>query len=746
MAESSSVVSPNLGLYYDKPSIALNERQLEEGLNFRVKEGTLQNLNLGWDQFGTFELNGPCQAISSFQIRGGAEHLLFITPTDIYRYQDEDTVVFLTPVYATGTVTATSTAVDFTGQTNIGDMTGGAGIDTLFDDDTTETLATSATKASATTAYAGRSLPSAIAIGGCDVYGSDDQGFVDGATPAVTISLYAKNGVPANSTDGTLLGTLTFTDATNARRTIQSKNTTTTFTHVWVKIDHNGSAATMACAELDVFPPVTAIVGSGTNWDPNAKAGDYIAIGSATHNATDIAWAEITTVTDDTNLVVVAAAYAPAGTAYTIRRTFTGDVTDTWTYDIFLGNAATGDLWLASNGLDDLVTWNGTDNFATLQEGFALTKIKALAVYNNMVIYGGFEEAGETKPNSIQNSGVGTPLTLTGLSEQFKVHANPEGIHAMYVLGDNLVIYSPRTIILAQFVGDPLIFTFRQAAAGTGPLSPNAIADYGDRHVFLGFDSMYDFDGVTLAETDNHVWREAIRRNDPLRRHFAFAHFDEENGDLIWVLAQTSDAGSGDAEATPEIAYVQHYLEEMPTGYDLAHSRRQLPFITGGYYFRQEGLTWDEITETWVQLNFAWNDQFFASAFPLSLMGSVDGKVYTINTSQNQDDGTGLESFVRFGKRAAGDSRMRGLVRRIYPYVQNFNTDLLVTLYLSDHASGPATISETYTFDQDLPEGGHFVSAFRRGRFFQLEFGTEGPSEPWVLEGYDVQIDPGGYR
>lgn len=753
-SKDTSIVAPGLGLYYDRPAISMADGMLQEGLNFRVKEKTLQNLNLGWEEFDdTVTLNGAVTVISNFNIRGGVEQLIFGTPTDLYVYDSGTGPLYITPIYATGTVSVAGDGISEAG-VNLGDMTGGGGIDAAFDTTTAQAAAACASTASSTTAWVGRDLTTPSTIAGATVHGSNNAGYVAGANPSVTITLYGKAGAaPANSTDGTVLGTITFTDTADEStgRVITSSDITTTWDNVWIKIDQSGSAAAMHVAELLLFDPDVDVVGSGTNWDPMAKAGDFIAFGSATENDPTADWYEIASVTNDTNLVLVApgAPKYPASTAYTIRRLFTGAVSDLWSYDVFQGVGVEDDLWIGTNGIDDVVTWNGVDSFAEYQPEATLgiTAVKSICTYSNMVIYGGFTAAGSFYPNSIRNSDVGAPLDLaTGLAEEFKIHARPEGISAMYTLADNLVIYSPRTMVVAQFVGDPLVFTFRTAASGTGPLSGNAIADYGDRHVFLGFDSQYDFDGVTLQETSQHVWREVIRRNDPLRRHFALAHFDEEQGDLIWIVAQTSDAGASTEDGSPELAFVQHYLEEVPQGYDYPHSRRELPFISSGYYFRNEGLTWDEISETWEELNFRWNDQFFASAFPLNLMGATDGKVYVINTSQNKADGTGLVSYVRTGKRACGDGRMRGLLRRVYPYVQQFQNDLNVTAYLSDHAAGPATITDTIAFPQTLDEGEHFISPFRRGRFYWLEFGTEGPSQPYILEGWDVQIDPGGYR
>jgi hypothetical protein len=74
-------------------------------MNFRIKEGKLSNRNVGWDDFSAVTLNGPVMVNDVFNIRGLAERQIFITPSDIYVYDaDMDSVEFITPRYAVGTV------------------------------------------------------------------------------------------------------------------------------------------------------------------------------------------------------------------------------------------------------------------------------------------------------------------------------------------------------------------------------------------------------------------------------------------------------------------------------------------------------------------------------------------------------------------------------------------------------------------------------------------------------------------
>lgn len=160
---------------------------------------------------------------------------------------------------------------------NIGDAVSGGGLAAAFDNNTSQALAASANKASATSVYVGKdfsTFPRRIAR--AVVYGSNDQGYVSGANPNITITLYGKNGAaPASATDGTVLGSIgPFADTANESgnpRTIDVSNTylDTYWDYVWATIAQSGAAATMAVAEVQIFegirPPGTIYL-HGEEW------------------------------------------------------------------------------------------------------------------------------------------------------------------------------------------------------------------------------------------------------------------------------------------------------------------------------------------------------------------------------------------------------------------------------------------------------------------------------------------------
>lgn len=606
MPKSTAIVNPNLGLYLDRPPIALPEGALQDGMNFRVQQGRLNNLNLGWAAFAPFTLNGAVTLIATFHLRTGTDVLIFGTPTDLYKYSTSGggTVAYITPIYATGTASASGTAV--------------TGIGSLWN-----------------------------------------------------------TGSPTNVMAGD-------------------------------EINFTGNNVT----------------------NPGAT------------------WFKILSVNSDTSLTLTSSAGVIGAHTYTIRQKFAGTAANAWTYDVFVNaQPASEDRIYMTNGVDPVIRWNGSDAQVTVLNINSQSIIaQTLVVYKNMLVLGNITQSGTLKPTDLMSSDPGSPEVFnSGLAGQFKVSGTTDSITRLARIGDYLVIYFKSNIIIANFVGDPLIFIFRNSDAGKGTSSVRGIAQYPSHHEFIGPDTLYTFDGANVNPISNHVWREAIRTSDPVRNTQIFTHLDEARGDYIWAFPLNTDPGAGTTIAPSVIAYVEHYLEKVPQGAERPHSRRAFPFTSEGTYLRQTTLTWDQLTNAWNTYNFKWNDQFFAASFPLSLVGDANGKVWILNEAQDAN-GMALPSFVKFGRRALIDGMNRALLTRVYPFNAQYSNPLQVTANLADFAHGPATIITTINYDQSMPEGLYFASVFRAGRYVDIQFGSAGPNQPYELAGFDLGVSPGGTR
>lgn len=119
---------------------------------------------------------------------------------------------------------------------------------------------------STTSSYAGYTLVTPTNIKRCRISGSNNLGYIQNYVGfSIGLRLYAKTGAaPANSTDGTLLGSLNISNKANesSPREIISSDTTTIYDHVWIQVIANdglsGQPGNFYIAEFQVFTDVEA--------------------------------------------------------------------------------------------------------------------------------------------------------------------------------------------------------------------------------------------------------------------------------------------------------------------------------------------------------------------------------------------------------------------------------------------------------------------------------------------------------
>jgi len=146
--------------------------------------------------------------------------------------------------------------VKITGGTNIGNMTSNGGLAAVFNGVTNATSIDSAAIALTTAAYVGKTITKRVIKG--IFYGSNEKGYVNVINPTITLNLRGKTGAApsAPATDGTLLGTLSFTDTLNESgnpREIISSDPSTVWNHIWVYITHDGAANNMYFTEAEFY-------------------------------------------------------------------------------------------------------------------------------------------------------------------------------------------------------------------------------------------------------------------------------------------------------------------------------------------------------------------------------------------------------------------------------------------------------------------------------------------------------------
>lgn len=145
--------------------------------------------------------------------------------------------------------------------TAIGNLTGGGGFAAVFDGAKGGAYApdTGAWAPSVVNGYAGRTFPGGRRVWKATTYGSNNVGYQNSVNVSITINLRGKVGsAPSGSANGTLLGSITFTDSNSdtAARNIISNDNTTLFDHVWCEIVSTDNSGNVCLTELEIYESV----------------------------------------------------------------------------------------------------------------------------------------------------------------------------------------------------------------------------------------------------------------------------------------------------------------------------------------------------------------------------------------------------------------------------------------------------------------------------------------------------------
>lgn len=502
----------------------------------------------------------------------------------------------------------------------------------------------------------------------------------------------------------------------------------------------------------------TTVTGSfGADWDQHVSPGDQFAFGA---NVIDPSadWYTVVSVTSDMELELdrPRAGFSIAGSAYTIRKVFSGGLRDPWLPEVFYAGedltvGSDGDRWYAANGVDPVIAWDGTADQVYLPDLGDIETASFVRRYKNVMVYGVPRVSGELRSFSVRTSALQRPEDVVTLeASEFTVHDGTDPLLNAYPLGENLVVYGAASVSLMQFVGAPLMFVVRTAVANTeqekmgfGVRSARAIARFPDRHEYLAADGMYRFDGARSTLIDEHVWREVTRTISPQRLDLVQAVVDTEQSEVLWVVPLTGDPDPEDGP--PATALVKHYAEDVGEYSGVPYTIRDLPATAFGRVQRETTLTFDQLAEQWSELNVRWDDQAIQAAFPQIVFGTADGDVFILNAS-NLQDGAPFDSWVRFARRPLGSTRKKGRVKRIYPFTEGVSDDtalLHVLFYGAEATDGTSTLLSAQPMAMN---GGRFVTPRKVSRFADLEFRTTDYAGYWALLGYELEVVPAGER
>jgi len=312
---------------------------------------------------------------------------------------------------------------------------------------------------------------------------------------------------------------------------------------------------------------------------------------------------------------------------------YTGTLDDFWLTDICPNVAGPDTLWfVATNGKDPVQKWDGTNatRFVNLLGGMPADSgfhySKAISMFQGSLFHLNRKEAGKQITRKVVWSDTGRIETYglgNGIAGDFVLFQGfDEGLR-LEPLSNYLVAYRRQSVHLISLIGGAFVFGQQQIVDGVGLLAARACLNLDTRHLFLGSDDVYLFNGVDLETVGNEI------------RDQMFSEIDQSVADrsLIAYNAVRNQAaiivpGPGN-QGYPNT----WWLWNLNTGVWSGPIRNR-PVTGSGEYFRSSNITWNSLAgNTWNAMVGSWDSKVNATTLPIVLFGQANGIVYQLDES-----------------------------------------------------------------------------------------------------------------
>lgn len=290
--------------------------------------------------------------------------------------------------------------------------------------------------------------------------------------------------------------------------------------------------------------------------------------------------------------------FEQSGTAWTsVSRggAYTGSSESRWIFDQF------GDVSLATNDVEK-IQWTSSGSFSDITAApvarvIFTTDNFVFALNTNETTYGDSPDrwwCSAYQDYSSWTASVTTQAT-TG-----RLIGDGGPLTAGLKLGPYAVAYKANAVFLGSYVGSPVVWQWERVPGKVGCIGPEALADIGGAHIFVGEDNIWLFDGTRPQPIATGQLRQWFFDNSSAQyRYKTIVKHDRQNSRVWFFYPSSSSSGGCDA------AIVYHLVTRKWGRADRS--------IEAAVNFITPGITWDTITSlgaTWDTLpSIPWDSQ-----------------------------------------------------------------------------------------------------------------------------------------
>jgi len=402
-----------------------------------------------------------------------------------------------------------------------------------------------------------------------------------------------------------------------------------------------------------------------------------------------------------------------------------------------------GTAMMFNNGSDvpQYMLPNGT-RFADLPNWPSGVTTKCLKPYRSFLVMAGYETSSAENYYTVRWSDeydpAGVPsdyniASTTNLAGENRLSGNNGELIDQLTLNNSQIIYAERGVFAMDFIGAPLVFSFREVFSDDGIINRGACASFLNQHLVVGNNDIYIHDGNQKQSIVDKRVRKTFF-NDIKDKRSVFCQTINDRSE-VWICYADNDAVNSESANR---ALVYNWTQNAFTFIDLPNIRSltlsEKMNTAGGY---------DDTSETWSSTSLYWSSasqNTQASSLQLFSAGYQDSKLYLMNDSHGANgspltahlEATKIDLDSVLGKATNTIKQINGIM----PQIEGQGTvDISVGVSSAPQDGISWKTTKTYDIEND-----HKIDVRASGRYFALRVESASNSDYWRLTGLDIDV------
>ena len=401
-------------------------------------------------------------------------------------------------------------------------------------------------------------------------------------------------------------------------------------------------------------------------------------------------------------------------------------------------------------------TLSSNGNFSNLANWPSTLSTKNVKPYKSFLVMAGYTDTSgggsdyntrvrwsdEFDPSSVPTSyDVTSTTNLAGFNELGGENGN---LLDQLTLGNTQIIYAERGVYAMDFIGAPLVFSFREIFSDDGIISRGACASWEGKHLVVGQNDIYVHDGnvkksLSSLKVKDEFYKGLIDAESVFCKSVA-------SRSEVWICYAVQGAvkDATDGKYSPNRCLVYNWDNDAFTFVDLPNTRS----LSHGDAMSGGGIegTWDDpviATLPYSSSTKWWSNSSLSVVAEDIFLYSVDhtnSKLYIMNNSRGFS-GSSVNCFLEATKidldtvlNTANNNIKQ--VMGIMPQIRGEGSVTILVGY-SNTPQDPVSWYSTNVFNIDQD---HKIDVRTSGRYLALRFESNENANFWNITGLDVDV------